>query len=207
MKKIVLDKIDIISITVYATFIVACIMILGWFLGWFSSCDKLRGNLFDERVLKKYEISWLEKPQNAVNENQYISGETLYVYECEIDDKETFEKYVQNVFNNFKERNYTVAHFVRYVNAMINGSYLEVAESEKLSDYIRDNDSFVNYSFYYSTETVEEMEWGDMGGTKKFGNRYLEIKLPNNINENGKLQMRIILYGGKGTRSNIIYVE
>lgn len=206
MKKIVLDKIDIISITVYATFIVSCIMILGWFLGWFSSCDTLRGNLFDERVLKKYEISWLEKPKDAVNEKQYISG-SFYMYECEIDDKETFEKYVQNVFNNFKERNYSVAHYVSYVNAMIKGSYLVVAESDKLSDYIRGTDSVVHYSFYYSTETVEEMEWSSMGIAKKFGNRYLEIILPDSVNENGKLQMRIILYGGKGTLSNVIYVE
>ncbi len=205
MKKIVLDKIDIISITVYATFIVACTMILGWFLGWFSSCDKLRGNLFDEKVLKKYEVSWLEKPKNAINERQYTEG-GLYVYECELNSVDECEFYAEWVFNNFKLNDCTVAYAYEMVRYQMFDTYYRLEVSDNLIDYRSSadlkTDNLANYEFYYSTKSVEEMQ--EKFGGKVFGSRFLIISFIKDKDSENKFIMTMSLHGKESKQGNIL---
>lgn len=167
----------------------------------FTECQlPLRGNLFDKSVLNKYELGWLEKPEYARSESQSIEGR-YYTYRCEIENIDEFESYVEKVFNNFKVKKYTVAHYVKPVDAMLNGSYCVVTASDELDDYYEDYDGGVNYVFYYSTKSLNEME--QINTAKKFGDRHLEIRLLNGTN--GKSEIKIRLFAGKLKNSNIIY--
>lgn len=161
----------------------------------------LKGNLFDEKVLIKYEISWLKKPRNAVNEKQYCE-QFYYIFECEIFDIENFEEYAETVFKNFKLGNYTIAHYVRTVDIMPQPLFCEVAQSDELPDYCKVYDDEICYTFYYSTQTVEKMKEKD--NAKIFGDRSLEIVFLNNITDKGMYKMKIRLFGGKLENSNII---
>ena len=206
MKKIVLDKIDIISITIYATFIVSCIMILGWFLGWFSSCDTLRGNLFDERVLKKLEVSWLEKPENITNEEQYIHENWCYIYECDLENQSTFERYIENVFSKFVNYNYTLGYCVDIYN--YGGSLWDIDEryrikfSNNLEDYKKLQQGNTRYEFYYTKKSVEKLK--PLYDGFNMGSRWIRFELKNQPNEEQRYSFSIVMFGRTDVKDNIL---
>ncbi|MCM1441405.1 MAG: hypothetical protein NC131_19695, partial [Roseburia sp.] len=156
----------------YFTLVLTIFFVL--IISFIAGCDlPLRGNLFDEKILKKYEVSWLERPQNVTNEEQYIESD-CYNYKCEIEDVDEFESYVEKVFISFKERNYTVAYLVGVGSYDMVFSYFKVAESDNLFDFCRDPDSSVpaiHYLFFYSMQSTNEMK-SSFGG-KEMGSRHL----------------------------------
>lgn len=190
------------GLTIISAFMTA-ILILSMLL--LCSCGielPLKGNLFDKKVLEKYEIGWLERPKNVTNEEQYVDSD-LYKYTCEINDYEEFEKYVEKIFTNFKERSYTIAYLVDVDRYDVVTSYFKVAESDELPDFCRDFGISINYTFYYSTKSREEMKENNYG-YKEIGSRYLGVTFTKDKNENGKYKMKIVLYGREEKQINIL---
>ncbi len=66
--------------------------------------------LFSEEVLQEFDIPWLSKPEGAANEVQYKDGGTYY-YDAAISSQEQFTSYVEDIFKEFSERNYTIANY------------------------------------------------------------------------------------------------
>lgn len=58
---------------------------------------KRSGKFFDDKVLREYSLSFLQRPQNVSNEREYVYKDT-YVYQALIGTIEQFEEYAQSVF-------------------------------------------------------------------------------------------------------------
>lgn len=168
----------------------------------------LKGNLFDEKVLIKYEISWLKKPQNAVNERQYADSDS-YVYDCELSSIEECLSYAEEVFTNFKNGNYVLAYCVNMIDDIWEKPCYEVELSDNLEDYCGSADlaadGFASYQFFYSTTPISEMGETFYGG-KYMGHLYLRLWFRKfSYEENYRLA--IILHVKKEKNSNILYLD
>lgn len=200
------DKSLLVTFSVIIVLSISLILLLLWFFGYFRSCNDLKGNLFDEKVLKKYDISWLEKPQNAVNEKQYSDSDS-YNYECELKSVEESLSYIEEVFNNFKERNYTVAHSIRAVDNALQDLYYEVAESNNLTDFCEENNISYFYKFFYNSKPLNEIEKNSINHRIEIGSRYLIVKCSKIKNENNSYLLSIILNTEEQKNSNFIVLN
>lgn len=77
-----------------------------------SACSKPNEELFTETTLQYYNLDWLTEPDGAMNAetNVYESdGNYRHTYTAQISEIEEFERYVQDVFEGMKQRNYLLA--------------------------------------------------------------------------------------------------
>lgn len=169
----------------------------------FFIASAVKGDLFDKRVLKRYEISWLEKPLNATNERKYADSDS-YNYECELKSIEECLAYIEEVFNNFKDRNYTVAHSVRAIDNALQDLYYEVAESNNLNDFCEENNISYFYKFFYNSKPLNEIEKNSVDDRIEIGSRYLIVKCLKAKNENNKYLLSIVLNTEEQKYSNFI---
>lgn len=199
------DKALLITFGAVIIFCITIVFLVLSFFGYFGSCNDLKGNLFDEKVLKKYEVSWLEKPKNAINERQYTEG-GLYVYECELNSVDECEFYAEWVFNNFKLNDCTVAYAYEMVRYQMFDTYYRLEVSDNLIDYRSSadlkTDNLANYEFYYSTKSVEEMQ--EKFGGKVFGSRFLIISFIKDKDSENKFIMTMSLHGKESKQGNIL---
>lgn len=162
------------------------------FLFSLPSCSKpiLKGNLFDDSVLKKYSLQFLERP-DAEEESQYI-GDTTYYYTGYIADESYFTEYVERQFGGFKSSDNTYACFKQKVYAdMLNAGYHYLVElSDNLSDYVNDSAApDTSYLFFYSDKPTNDMEFV-AGKGYSMGDGRLEITL-NNRGERCKITVSL----------------
>lgn len=102
-----------------------CVFVGLFFLCAFSfSCDStivtepLQRNLFDTDVLEEYELSWLTKPQNATDEQQYSPKEHSYTYcyQAVIADEQVYYDYCEQFFLNLKKNGYSFGTLLEHVD-------------------------------------------------------------------------------------------
>ena len=111
-------------LTVFFTFIF-CFFSYNCFDYW-----KLKGDLFDKKVLAAYELSWLEKPENVTEEKQYISSNEYYVYEAKISSFQAYEEYANGVLDLFFEKNYTMG-VLRVVDGSVKDEHYKIYLSQE----------------------------------------------------------------------------
>lgn len=70
--------------------------------------------LFSDEVLSYFSIPWLTKPEGAIEEVQ-TKGSSSYEYEAKMLNEEDFNRYLENVFNEFSSRDYTLANYCRHL--------------------------------------------------------------------------------------------
>lgn len=134
----------------------------------FSGCSNIpdSDDLFDPEVLDYYNLSWLEKPQGAQNEQSKNNGDdkdTIHFYTCTVESREVFEEYAAGVFHALKDGDYSVA---RLLNKNSSGvlwtrvSWDEVLVSDNLEDYKKGytTETYAehHYQFYFSIEEPGE---------------------------------------------------
>lgn len=189
-------------------FIVTVIVVVFFVTAWKGGCERrFKGNLFDEKVLNKYEISWLKKPQNAANESQR-SDLLGYNYDCSLNSVEECLSYAEEVFTNFKNGNYVLGYCARTISDKWQTSYYEVALSDNLEDYCGSADlaadGFASYQFFYSTTPISEMGETFYGG-KYMGHLYLSLGF-SKVRDADSYWLTVSLHVKKEKNSNILCV-
>lgn len=159
----------------------------------FSSCSnsealRLRGNLFDEQVLQKYSLSFLQKPENATNERQYIYKQT-YVYQALMESAEAVDLYAQSVLEAMQENLPYVGTTKPYAGAnSVDGNdvYYLLFENEPLEEYknIQRTDGLYGYLMYYSGNEKTKYYDEKKGGKRLQDAACLTISL--NAKKNGE---------------------
>ena len=110
--------------------------------------------LFDPEVLDYFNISWLEKPENALNEEQHRDG-SYYVYRANYATIEDFYSYTQLIFQSFLDKGY-VTFFQTDVQSTGELWTLEytciLQQSIDLEDFFVNNArNILYYRVYYTT--------------------------------------------------------
>ncbi len=182
----------------------SCSLLLGGCLHNSISIPKktITGNFFDGENLAEYGLGWLEKPSGAVDEEQTIVERVTYAYRYSayIADPAVFENYTENVFEEFKSRNYTTAYFIDTGNAgdyWDHIDYQRVALSDNLEDYKTPSAQtyfdHTGYKFYYTYDGLENY-------SERFGGKYminakcLYMYMDNDANEQGLHKIVFELY-------------
>lgn len=133
-------------------------------------------NLFDDRVLRHYGISWLVSPPNAEEELFILSGkgrDPVHEYKCKIQSEQRFKEYAEFVFSRLNGRDYIVARFLK--KSVTNGivyyrEWAEVVKGESAEEYKSLSDNNVGaygYEFYFTTRGLGEYEDGYHGSKMK----------------------------------------
>ena len=136
----------------------------------FCSCNiqSVSTELFSEEVLQEFNIPWLTRPEGAANEEQYkekINWGTYY-YEATINSQEQFTSYVEDIFKEFSERNYTIAN---YYETIIKGEAwstrygVNIAFDNNMTYMFSETDENVVYRLYYTAQPLGEYN-DDVGG-------------------------------------------
>lgn len=156
-----------------------------------NTVSELSGNLFDKNVLEHYELTWLEKPVIVSEENQYINQvERSYIYECKFADTVHFQGYVENVFNNFLTKDYSLAYLLRD-SSFYSDPYNRVKLSENISDFKSINTKTTLYTFYYSEKSKKVLSPLEEG--LNIGCLHISFEIKNQPTANGEYTFRIRL--------------
>lgn len=134
----------------------------------FSGCSNIpdSDDLFDPEVLDYYNLSWLEKPQGAQNEQSKNNGDDKdanHVYTCTVESRDVFEEYAAGVFQSLKDSGYSVAKFFRRQTSGALWTLVywdEALTSDNLEDYKKGytTETYAehDYKFYFSIEEPGE---------------------------------------------------
>ena len=183
------------------------ISFLSVFIFLFCGCKSKKMNLsedlFDEKVLEYYNLSWLIKPEGAENEasvNEGTDDNPRHLYSCNIENYEQFTDYVSYVFNTLYSNNYHVARFVKLNNNWLRNflsfnSWDEVASSENRDEYSRsyvsNGEDYHEYIIYFSAKKLGKYEDEYHGKKMKGASRFcLSYKKYND----GKIDFSIFIY-------------
>lgn len=199
------DKSLLVTFSVVIVICISLILLLLWFFGYFRSCNDLKGNLFDEKVLKKYEVSWLEKPKNAINERQYIEG-NFYIYECQLNENEQFENYTERIFQLFVSGGYTLGYEAskyNYGDEFWNSDEHSLIKfSNNISDYRSTSTKWSCYIFYYTLQPKDALE--PLHDGLNMGSKWISIRIKNEPEKNGKFSFEMVLFGKADICENIL---
>ena len=180
----------------YLTVVIGC-LIFSLICSFAVACEKgLKGDFFDESVLKRCEIEFLQKPENATNEVFSIDASALYKYSCEMESLSDFEDYAKSILQGFLDNNYTFGYYVESVKgeSLLTSyySYGKVYPSFDIGDYSSNGGRY--YRFVYTPKAYNELKEG-FGG-RFMGHRYINLYIWDDANDNGKYQVNMEMYGG-----------
>ena len=175
----------------------ACCMFFSLICFFAVACEKkLKGDFFDESVLKRCEIEFLQKPENVTNEVFSIDASALYKYSCEMENLSDFESYAKSILQGFIDNNFTFGYYVESVEVepLLTSfySYGKVYPSSDISDYSSNEGRY--YRFVYTPKAYDKLK--ERFGGRFMGHRYLNLYMRKDVNENGKYQVNMEMYGG-----------
>ena len=121
-----------------------------------SSCvfkfKPISTELFSDEVLYYFSIPWLTKPEGATEEVQ-TKGSSSYEYEAKMLNEEDFNRYLENVFNEFSSRDYTLTNYCRHLSvgeAFSYQTYYYLAFSEEKTYNFKTSDGNTFYKLYFT---------------------------------------------------------
>ncbi len=150
--------------------------------------------LFSEEVLQEFDIPWLSKPEGAANEVQYRDHCT-YCYEATINTQYEFTSYVEDIFKEFSERNYTIAN---YYETVIKGEAwstqygFNIAFDKSKTYMVYQGEGIKVCDLYYTTQPLGEFN-DEIGGRVVTNVKYLSFVL-RFTDENDSCNIEIELY-------------
>ena len=115
--------------------------------------------LFDPEVLDYFNISWLEKPENALNEKQYVDG--FYTYEASFSSLTECLNYRNNCFAQFQDRDYLTFYRVATDS---HGEFWNhticciMTQSENPDDFMVVSGDRIVFEIYFTTEEIGEYD-------------------------------------------------
>lgn len=116
---------------------------------------KLSGNIFDEPLMKKVDLAFLQKPENGADES--FSAKQYYVsYSAYYSSEEVFSNYVQAAFDSMKADGYLLCVSIGWSGndrLFSSDDYMFAKQSETLSDFeekFSGNDK--QYAFCYTLD-------------------------------------------------------
>ena len=162
----------------------------------FSACEEPT-ELFSEQALKMYSIEWMRPPEGAVDEVQYREDNSAYLqYEAKMASEEDFNAYLKNVFENFKNGDYTIANYY----AQFSSGHLDtfkiwfhIAYDDTKTYEVTDRDDYVIYQLYYTVTPLGKRD-DEVGGREVKNVIQLDFLFDRTIDENGLHQIKIYLH-------------
>lgn len=123
----------------------------------FSGCSpqeatKIDKNLFDDDILEAYNVPWLQKPDDAINERQYVDGH--YIYEAYFQEYEEYTEYYTSVFTQFQEKGYSLFCETGYDSHGELWSHYTCGFLKPINDpteALSTHETMVRYDLYYTT--------------------------------------------------------
>ena len=160
----------------------------------FSVGCELKGNFFDKAVLKRCNLEFLQKPQNATNEVYSIEG-NRYLYRCEIESKAVYEEYAQSILKGFIDNEYTFGYLeeIVYLGDMLTAfmHYRKIYPSTDIEDY---SGCFgMQYVFYYTKKPLKKLK--EKYGGRFMGHREIALYLEDPSQNGGKFYIGMSMYG------------
>lgn len=161
----------------------------------FSACEEPT-ELFSEQALKMYSIEWMSPPEGAVDEVQYREDNSAYLqYEAKMAREEDFNAYLNNVFENFKNGDYTIANYY----AQFSSGHLDtfkiwfhIAYDETKTYYVNDHVNTIVYRLYYTVTPLGKRN-EEVGGREVKNVAYLDFVWGKIADEDGLHQIKIYL--------------
>lgn len=129
-------------------------------LGCFTGC-KAWGELFNKNTLDRHEISWLTKPENASNENEYFSNDYRhYAYEATIPSEEAYLTYCQNLIDRLRLDAYHTGYYADSFTAYdfwLGRTVIVISPSQNLNDYLQisNDENLLSCHIYYSRSLLQ----------------------------------------------------
>lgn len=158
--------------------------------------EKLTGNFFDEAVLKRCEISFLQKPENVTNEVFSNDGYSYYEYSCEIESFSDFENYAKSILQGLIDNDYTFGYYVDSLEGdpilTSHYTYLKIYPSLDIIDY--SDYEGTHYRFFYTPQKYYELK-EEFGG-RLMGHREIRLKISYEPNATGRYKVEMTMYGG-----------
>ena len=168
----------------------------------FSGCSpqeetKIDKNLFDDDILEAYNIPWLQKPDEAINERQYFDGH--YTYEANFQEYDDYTEYYTSVFTQFQEKGYSLFRETGYDShgelwSHYTCGFLESIENP--NEALLEHSYMVNYNVYYTPSPLGDYDTEHDGYTAD-NIKYLIFMCSKERNENGLFTFYLYLAAGR----------
>ena len=172
----------------------------------FSACEEPT-ELFSEQALKMYSIEWVSPPEGAVDEVQYREDNSAYLqYEAKMAREEDFNAYLNNVFENFKNGDYTIANYCqKFYSGHLDTFkiWFHIAYDETKTYYVNGLGDTIVYRLYYTVTPLGKRN-EEVGGREVKNVIQLDFVWNKIPDEDGLYKIEICLHEmtGKGNVVN-----